>query len=250
MLQYQAPHDLLQAHIILVSGAGQGLGSQAAISFAQHGATVILVGRKQEKLEATYDSIVEKGLPEPIIFCMDFAKASELDMQVLAEAIFQQFGQLNGILHNASHFDNLSPLTLQTGEQFQQMLQVNLIAPFMLTKACMPLLQRAEQASVIFTSNHSARELQPFWGAHGISKRAADDLMQVLAKELDNQTNLRFNSIVPGPTQTPQRKKTHPGELHETLPTAAELMPLYLYLMGKDSVGVSGQIHFAQTPAN
>jgi len=250
MLQYQAPHDLLKAHIILVSGAGQGLGLQAAISFAQHGATVILVGRKQEKLEASYDAIVQKGLPEPIIFCMDFAKATELEMQALAEGIYQQFGQLNGILHNASHFDNLSPLMLQTGEQFQQMMQVNLIAPFMLTKACMPLLQRAEQASVIFTSNHSAHALQPFWGAHGISKCATDNLMQMWSKELDNQTNLRFNSIVPGPTQTPQRKKTHPGELHESLPTAAELMPLYLYLMGKDSVGVSGQIHFAQTPAN
>jgi NAD(P)-dependent dehydrogenase (short-subunit alcohol dehydrogenase family) len=247
MLDYQAPKDLFKQQVILVTGAGQGLGLQASLAFASHGATVILLGRTQSKLEAAYDAIVEQGLSEPLIFTMDLLKATEADMQSLAEGIYQQLGRLDGILHNATQFDNLSPLAIQTGKQFQDMMQVNVIAPFMLTKACLPLLQQAEQASVLFTSNHAARELKPFWGAHAISKLAADALMQLWAKELDN-SHVRFNSVIPGAVQSPQRKKTHPGEVHADLPGAECLMPMYLYLMGRDSAGVTGEVHEAQAP--
>jgi len=247
MLDYQAPKDLFQQQVILVTGAGQGIGLQAALHFAAHGATVILLGRTQAKLEAAYDAIVQQGYSEPVIFPMDLLNATEAQMQAMAEAIYQQLGRLDGILHNATHFDNLSPLAIQTGQQFQDMMQVNLIAPFMLTKACLPLLEQAEHASVIFTSTLSAHHVKPFWGAHAISKLAADYLMQLWANELDS-SHIRFNSIIPGAVQSPQRKKTHPGEVHADLPSVDSLMPLYLYLMGKHSVGISGQVHEAQSP--
>lgn len=238
---YQPSSNHLQARVILVTGAGQGIGKTAALAFAQHGATVILLDKQLKNLEATYDAIQAAHYPEALIFAMDLEKASEEDFKGLTEGIYQQLGRLDGILHNATHFNNLSPLAIQTAAQFEQMFKVNVTAPFALTKACLPLLQRAEDASVIFTSNSAAQQAKPFWGSHGISKVAADAMMKMWAQENDSP-NIRFNSIVPGALQSPQRKKTHPGEAHGDLPTMESAMPLYLYLMGSDSKGTTGQI--------
>jgi len=245
MKNYQAPSQHLKDRVIIVTGAGQGIGQTAAISFAKQGATVILIGRTQAKLEATYDEIQAQGLPEALIFPMDLNKATEDDFNAMAEGIYQQLGRLDGILHNATDFDNLSPLEIQTTEQFEEMFRVNVIAPFALTKACLPLLERAENASVIFTSNSSAQTPKAYWGSHGISKAAADFMMQMWSQELESRPNIRFNSIVPGGLQSPQRKKTHPGEVHSELPTMESAMQLYLYLMGDESKGITGKVHQA-----
>ena len=242
MKNYQAPSQHLKDRVIIVTGGGQGIGQTAAIAFAKQGATVILVGRTQAKLEATYDAIKAQGLAEALIFPMDLYKATEDDFKVMAEGIYQQLGRLDGILHNATDFNNLSPLEIQTAEQFEEMFRVNVIAPFALTKACLPLLARATHASVIFTSNSSAQSPKAYWGSHGISKASTDFMMQMWAQELENRPNIRFNSIVPGALQSPQRKKTHPGEVHANLPTMESAMPLYFYLMGDDSIGVTGTI--------
>ena len=242
MKNYQALSQHLKDRVIIVTGAGQGIGQTAAISFAKQGATVILIGRTQAKLEATYDEIQAQGLPEALIFPIDLNKATEDDFKAMAEGIYQQLGRLDGILHNATDFNNLSPLEIQTAEQFEEMFRVNVIAPFALTKACLPLLERAANASVVFTSNSSAQSPKAYWGSHGISKASTDFMMQMWAQELENRPNIRLNSIVPGGLQSPQRKKTHPGEMHSELPTIESAMPLYFYLMGDDSAGVNGKV--------
>lgn len=242
MKNYQAPSQHLKDRVIIVTGAGQGLGQTAAITFAKQGATVILVGRTQAKLEATYDAIQAQGFPVALIFPLDLNKATEDDFKAMAEGIYQQLGRLDGILHNATDFNNLSPLEIQTAQQFEAMFRVNTIAPFALTKACLPLLERATNASVIFTSNSSAQTPKAYWGSHGISKAATDFMMQMWAQELENRANVRFNSIVPGALQSPQRKKTHPGEVHADLTSMESALPLYLYLMGDDSASITGKI--------
>lgn len=249
MLDYLPVPDHLKQRVILVTGAGEGIGRAAALAFAAQGATVILLGRKVKKLEAVYDEIEAAGGPQPLIFPLDLEKAGEADYQGLAEGIYQQVGRLDGILHNASRFDNLSPLEIQTMAQFSGMLATNLVAPFALTRACLPLLKRAPDASVILTSTTAAHRPAAFWGAHAISKRAAETLVEIWASELEVFPNLRLNTVVPGPVQCPQRKRSHPGEVHRALPKPEALMPLYLYLMGHDSAGVSGQVFEAQKTA-
>lgn len=248
-MDYQPPHHHLQDRVILVTGTGQGIGKAAALAFAAQGATVILLGRKVKKLEDVYDTIVAAGGPQPLIFPMNLEKAGEEDFKGLAEGIYQQLGRLDGILHNASRFDNLSPLEIQTSEQFTGMLQTNLIAPFALTKACLPLLKRAPDASIIVTSTTAAHHPAAYWGAHAISNSAAETLVKIWAQEMETFPNMRINAIVPGAVQCPQRKLSHPGELHTNLPQPEAIMPLYLYLMGHDSAGISGQTFEAQKPA-
>jgi NAD(P)-dependent dehydrogenase (short-subunit alcohol dehydrogenase family) len=241
-MNYQAPVLHLKDRVILVTGAGQGIGREAAKTFAAQGATVILLGRKQSKLEEVYDEIESAGHPQPAIFPVDLAKADEAEFKALAEAIYGQLGRLDGILHNAARFDNLSPLEIQTAEQFNGMLRVNLISPFLLTKACFPLLKRSPDASVVFTSTTAGHHPAAFWGAHAISKSAAETMAEIWSEEIGLLPNLRMNTVIPGAIQTPQRKKSHPGEVSENRPEIGTIMPLYLYLMGHDSVGVNGQV--------
>lgn len=242
MKHYQAPPQLLNECVILVTGAGQGIGKAVAKAYAAHGATVILLGRQQAKLEATYDEIVAANHPEPLIFPLDLAKSSEQDYINMAEGIHQQLGRLDGIAHIATQFDNLSPLEIQTEKQFDMMFKINVTAPFLITKACLPLLKRAPDASVIFTSTTAAQQPSAYWGAHAISKAAADHMMKTWSEETESVTHIRFNSVVPGALQSPQRKKTHPGEMHSNLPQVDSLLPVYLYLMGMDSKDTKGVI--------
>jgi len=244
---YKPKSKHLQERIIMVTGAGQGIGKAAALSFAAEGATVILVGRKLAKLETVYDEILVQNSPEPIIFIMDFEKADEQEYINMAEAIFKQLGRLDGILHNATHFDNLSPLDIQTTKQFERMMRINVIAPFALTKACLPLLKQAPDASIIFTSTSAANKPAAYWGTHGISKHATDYMMKIWANELDKFPYLRLNSVIPGAVQSPQRKKSHPGEMHTDLPETKNILPIYHFLMGKDGAGISGKIFEAQS---
>jgi NAD(P)-dependent dehydrogenase (short-subunit alcohol dehydrogenase family) len=248
-MNYEAPHNHLQHRVILVTGAGAGIGKTAALAFAAQGATLVLVGRTVKKLEETYDEIEAAGGAQPAIFSLDLEQAGEAEFSALAEAIYKQLGRLDGMLHNASRFDNLSPLEIQDMEQMTGMLRVNLIAPFALTKACLPLLKAAPDASVVFTSTTAAHHPAAYWGAHAISKSAAETLVSIWALELETTPNVRINTVIPGAVQSPQRRRSHPGEVAGKLPQPEAIMPLYLYLMGHDSSGVSGQVFEAQKTA-
>lgn len=242
MKDYYPPQDLLKERVILVTGAGQGIGRTAALSFAAHGATVILHGRSLKNLEAVYDEIMTAGHPQPAIFPLDLEKAEDKDYAALAEAIKQQLGRLDGILHNAARSDNLRPLELHTLEHWLATLRVNLAAPFALTRACLPLLRAAPDASIIMTSDTRGHEPAAYWGAYGVAKCALEGLVKIWAQELELYPSLRINTLIPGAVQSPQRARTHPGEIKSGLPGPEALMPLYLYLMGQDSRGLSGQV--------
>ena len=240
MQDSQAPSDLLQDRIILVTGAGSGLGQAAAMSFAAHGATVILLGRHLNKLEATYDAIEAAGHPQPAIIPLNLESATEQDYYNLGETIYNEFGRLDGLLHNAAQLVLLSRIDDYALETWNKVMQINLTAPFILTQACLPLLRRSEDASILFTSDRVGRQGKAYWGAYGVSKCGLEGLMQILADELED-SQIRVNSIDPGPVRTSLRSLAYPGEDPYSLPLPDDLMDSYLYLMGPDSIGTSGQ---------
>jgi len=242
MQDYQPAADLLKDRVIIVTGAGQGIGRTAALTYAAHGAIVVLHGRKVPKLEQVYDEIIQRGHPEPIIFPLDLSTATDADYEAMAHAIKQQLGRLDGILNNASVPPALTPLANQTLDQWTQLLRVNLIAPFALTRACLSLLQQSPDASVIMTSETHGHTPAAYWGGFSVAKGGLESLTHIWAQELEMYPNIRVNALIPGPVASPQRTATHPGELKSSLPTLDTLMPHYLYLMGKDSAGISGQV--------
>ncbi len=239
--EYQPSKDLLKDHVILVTGAGQGLGKIAALAYGAHGATVVLHGRKVAKLEKVYDEFLSLSLPEPIIFPLDLIEAKDGDYELMANAIKQQLGRLDGILHNASFFHTLSPLNSQTSDHWQQVLKVNLIAPFSITKACLPLLLKSSHPSVIMTSETHGHNPAAYWGAFAIAKGGLETLTKIWTQELELHPNIRINTLIPGPVASPQRAMTHPGEVKTSLPPMECLVPYYLYLMGNDSTHLRGE---------
>jgi len=177
---------------------------------------------------------------------LDLQRAGETDYNQLAEILANEFGSLHGLLHSAGVSAPALPLQYQSLSSWNQLLQVNLTAGFALTKTCLPLLQQADHASVIFTSSRAGRETRAFWGAYAVSKHGVETLMDIFAEELRATSRIRVNSLNPGPCATALRRVIFPSEDPATVPPAESLMPLYLYLMGKDSLHETGKRFEAQ----
>ncbi len=244
-MDYKVDSTALKQKVILITGAGAGIGKQAALSFAQHGATVILLGKTVSKLEATFDEIVAAGYPEPAIVPLDLKGATKQNYIDMVETIEQEYGRLDGVLHNASLLGMIGPFEHIEEDSFDELMQVNVKAELLLTQAALPLVRKAPFGRIVFTSStvgHSGRAL---WGAYAISKFATEGMMQVLADELSNTTT-RVNAINPGATRTAMRASAYPAEDSNTLKTPLDLMPLYLYLMSEQSQDVNGQCIDAQ----
>jgi len=238
---YQAPHDLLKDKVILVTGAGDGIGAEAAKTFARFGATVILTGKTIPKLEKIYDEIIAANSPEPAIYPIDYTGASVDDYTAMAATLDENFGKLDGLLHNAAQLGLMTPIASYTPADWVKTLHTNLNAPFLLTQALIPLLMKADNASIIFTTDSVGQNPNAYWGAYGVSKAGIDNLMVMLAEELDNTTNIRVNSINPGPIRTSLRRNAFPGEVPTEVPLPETVMPSYLYLMGDDSLQMNKQ---------
>jgi NAD(P)-dependent dehydrogenase (short-subunit alcohol dehydrogenase family) len=237
---WQPRDDLLASRIILVTGAGQGIGAAAARSFARHGATVILLDKAVRPLEEVYDRIEAAGGRQPAIYPMNLEGAVGKDYVDLAATIASEFGRLDGLLHNAAMLGALIPLAHFDAELWLKIMQVNLNAPFMLTRACLELLKKSDDASVLFSSDRVGRHGKAYWGAYGASKAGLENLMQVLADEMEANTPVRSNSIDPGAVATSLRALAYPAEDTSRLPDPEDIMRPFLYLIGPDSKGVSG----------
>jgi len=246
MFNYQAPADLLRDRIILVTGAGDGIGRAAAKAYAAHGATVILAGRTVQKLAQVYDEIEASGAPTPAIIPINMEGAAAHEYETLAATIEQEFGRLDGLLNNAGVLGQRTPIENYDPSIWTQVMQVNLNAQFYLTQALLPLLQASQESSIIFTSSRVGRQGRAFWGAYAVSKFAIEGLTQVLADELEGLGRVRVNCINPGATRTGMRAFAYPAENPNSVASPEAIMPLYLYLMGADGRGVTGQSLDAQ----
>ncbi len=229
--QYNPPNDLLAGRVILVTGAGQGIGRAISLEFAAHGATVILLGRTVPKLEGVYDEILARGGPEPAIYPMDLAGASTSDFETLAANVEDQLGRLDGLVNNAAVLGGLSPLEQTNPEQWSLVLNTNVTAAFQLTRATLPLLRSAPAGRIIFTTAAQGRRGRAFWGAYAVSKFAIEGLAQVLADEVDNIESLQICCVEPGAVRTSLRSSAYPGELPDSQPPPESITAGYVYIM-------------------
>jgi len=244
-VHYQPKSDLLTHRIILVTGASDGIGREAALTYARYGAEVVLLGRNPEKLQSVSDEISALGKKSSRWFTLDLDSTTPEECQQLAGAIGQHYPRLDGVLHNAGLLGDIVPMAEQKPEVWQQVMRVNVNATFFLTQALLPLLLKSDGGSLVFTSSSVGRSGRASWGAYAVSKFATEGMMQVLADEYDSR-HLRVNCINPGGTRTKMRASAFPAEDANKLKTPADIMPLYLWLMGDDSRRKTGMTYDAQ----
>jgi NAD(P)-dependent dehydrogenase (short-subunit alcohol dehydrogenase family) len=232
----------LQDRIILITGAAGSLGRAAAIACARAGAQLILLDKEQQQLEQLYDAIVAAGCLSPALYPLDLLQAGEQDYYDLADAVQNEFGKLHGLLHSAAASGMLSPLDQVDESDWNQLITVNLTAAHLITRVLLPLLARSGDARIVFTTDSSARKGNAYWGAYGIAKIALEGLARTLANEQQGAGKVGVNIFAPGAVQSRIRRRTHPGESAEALPSTASLAPHYLYLLGPSSRGITGQL--------
>lgn len=239
--RHQPDPDCLHDKVILVTGAGDGIGRAAAKTFACYGAHVVLLGRTRTKLEAVFDWIEDHTDTTPVIVPCDLRALTDASADALHDAIADGYGRLDGLLHNASTLGPKVPVALYPSTQWQEVMQVNAFAPFLLTRTLLPLMHAATAASVVMTSSTVGRHGRAYWGAYAVSKHALEGLMQVLADEHEHAGVVRVNSVNPGATRTAMRAAAYPAENPDTLPTAEAKVDILVYLMADLSKGVTGQ---------
>jgi NAD(P)-dependent dehydrogenase (short-subunit alcohol dehydrogenase family) len=237
---WQPPDNSLEGRVILVTGAGSGIGAAVSRACARHGATVILLDKIVRSVEQVYDSIEAEGGVQPAIYPMNLEGAAEKDYMDLASTLEQEFGRLDGLLHNAAMLGALVPLAHFEAELWYKILQTNLNAPYLLTRSCLSLLMKSDDASVVFNSDKVGRKGKAYWGAYGVAKAAMENFMQVLADEMETNTSVRANSIDPGPVATSLRSLAYPGENPEPLAKPDDVVLPFLYLLGNASRGTTG----------
>lgn len=245
---YQPKADGYAGRVILVTGAGSGIGRALALALARHGATVALLGRQAKKLEKVYDEIVAAGGPTPAILPFDLEQALAQQYDALATALEQEFGRLDGLVHNAAILGTRAPVAHFDVPTWCRVLQVNLTAEFALTQVCLPLLEKSPDASLLFTTSSVGKVGRAYWGAYAVSKFGVEGLAQVLAHEYEGNDRLRVNVVNPGRVRTDMRALAYPAEDPTGLASPESVIPTYLYLLGPDAAGVTGQRLECQAP--
>lgn len=231
--------DCMAGRVVLVTGATRGIGRAVACDLVRFGATVVLHGRNAAALDALYEELRQSG-PEPAVAQLDLERAQGDEYRHLTEQIEARYGRLDGLLHNAGVLGDRSPIEHYDIGLWQRVIHVNLNAAFILTRCLLPLLGRAKDASVVFTTSGVGNRGRAYWGAYSASKFGVEGLAQVLADEVEN-TPIRVNCINPGPARTPMRARAYPAEDPGTLVLPEALTGPYLYLLGPASRGVSGR---------
>jgi NAD(P)-dependent dehydrogenase (short-subunit alcohol dehydrogenase family) len=232
---YPERGDVLTDQIILVTGAGAGIGRDVARACALHQATVILLDKNQPALETLYDDIMAAGGTEPLIYRMNLEKITEKQALELGGGIYNEFGRLDGLLHNAAVLGTISPYAHYDANTWSRVMQVNTYAPFMLSKALIPLLKQSVNPSILFTSSEYGIKGKAYWGAYAASQFAIEGMAQTLADELESD-GIRVNTIDPGIVRTGMRKLAFPGENMDALPQPRHIVDAYLQLFSDTSI--------------
>ncbi len=232
--------NFLKDRVVLVTGAGGCIGSTVARSYANYGATIILLDKQISNLERVYDDVISSGNPKPAIYPLDLKGASIPDYDDLSTKIDDNFGRLDGLVHCAASMGQLAPVKYQDPLIWLETLHINLIAAYFLTRSCLSLMHKVDKASIIFTTDH--HKDKGYWAGYGISKAGVEAFSKQLADEQEGDGRVRVNCIEPGDVNTDLHTQAYPACDPVKLPTADDIVASYIYLMSDDSLGINGKL--------
>jgi NAD(P)-dependent dehydrogenase (short-subunit alcohol dehydrogenase family) len=215
----------LENRIILVTGAGSGIGKAVSRAASLAGATVVLCGRTQKALEQTYDEIIALGGVEPLIATLNLETCGYAEIKAIADAIETSFGRLDGLVINAAQLGEHTPIKLASPQKFAKTIHINFNSHFLLLHTLLPLIE-ASEAPVCLLTGDEASTGRAFGGAYGIAKASQTSLFAMLHEEMGD--DIRVHRVEPGPTSTSLRLQTFPGEETSNLASADSIARLYI----------------------
>ena len=235
----------LQDRIAVITGASRGIGRAVALGMAAEGAHVVLVARTVGGLEEVDDEIRKVGGKATLV-PFDLTDLPAIDR--LGATIFERWGKLDILVGNAGSLGTLTPLSHLEPKDWDKTLAINVTANWRMIRSFEPLLKRSDAGRVIFVTSGAAQKCKPYWGSYSVTKAALDAMMKTWAAETE-KTQIRVNSVSPGPTRTAMRKKAMPGEDPTTLTKPADLVPLFIELAMPDCTRHGEIVEYAKAKA-
>ena len=226
----------LSGRTILITGATDGIGKVLAIEFSKLGSNIILLGRNSSKLDKVYDQL-DKSLTSQkhLILQADLGLLNNDSAHEILHAIAEEFTSLDGIIHNAAILGTMTTLEDYELSRWDEVLNVNLRAPFLLTKTLKTILETSTLPRIIFTSSGVANMGRAFWGAYSVSKFGLKGLAEIFANELETTSSIKVFNFDPGATQTKMRASARPAENPNSLKTPNDLVNCYLWFFSEES---------------
>ena len=226
----------LSKKTILITGATDGIGKALAIEFSKLGANIILLGRDSSKLDTVYDQLEHSYESQKhLILEVDLALLNNESVHEISRAINDEYEALDGIINNAAILGTMTTLKDYELSRWDEVININLRAPFLLSRTLIPALEDSRMPRIIFTSSGVADVGRAFWGAYSVSKFGLKGLAEIFANELETTSSIKVFNFDPGATQTKMRASAGPAEDPNTLKTPNELLECYLWFFSEDS---------------
>lgn len=226
----------LSGRTILITGATDGIGKVLAIEFSKLGSNIILLGRNSSKLDKVYDQLNNSLTSQKhLILQADLGLLNNDSAHEILHAIAEEFTSLDGIIHNAAILGTMTTLEDYELSRWDEVLNVNLRAPFLLTKTLKTILETSTLPRIIFTSSGVANMGRAFWGAYSVSKFGLKGLAEIFANELETTSPIKVFNFDPGATQTKMRASARPAENPNSLKTPNDLVNCYLWFFSEES---------------
>jgi NAD(P)-dependent dehydrogenase (short-subunit alcohol dehydrogenase family) len=227
---------------ILITGASRGLGREMALRFAREGAAGLsLVARHVDELNKVRDQ-VRKVAPriEIVVIQADVSKPRDIE-RIVASTLAQFKGHLDVLVNNASTIgpSPMPNLLDYPVEDFQNVLDTNLIGPFLLIKSALPAMIEGG-GSIINVTSDAGQVGYPGWGAYGISKFGLEGMSQTWASELE-ETDVRVNWVDPGSMNTAMHRAAEPEEDPSEWTNPVDVTDVFVFLASDESKGVTGK---------
>ncbi|MGG5811999.1 SDR family NAD(P)-dependent oxidoreductase [Falsiroseomonas sp. CW058] len=214
----------LKDRVALVTGASRGIGAALALELARLGAHCVLVARTQGGLEEVDDAIRAATGRGATLLPLDLQKDADKQLDLIGPSIFERFGRLDILVHNAGVLNKLTPVAHIEPRDWAETVAVNLSAAWRLIRSCDPPLRASDAGRAVFLTTGRVRRPRAYWGMYGATKAGMEHLVLTWAQEVE-KTALRVNLADPGVVATKMRMLAMPGEDQDRLPQPGDVAP-------------------------